>query len=275
MTRQRVTVALSGDGSDESFAGYVRYVTAQLGHLYDVLPSPWRHAYRLGARAATRAFAPHVTGYVAHWGDGEAVRYPYIIGQFSPEQKQALYEPAMRAASSDRTVRRFERVLTESQRRSRLGRLIDLDWHTYMIDDINAKVDIASMAHSLEVRCPFLDTEVVELAGRLGRRGLMGVRGKRLLRKAVGDLVPRDVMRRRKRGFGLPLRRWMTRDLAGLARDLLLDRTARERGLFQPREVERWLALVDRQYDAPDRVWTLLVLELWLREFIDRNLGQA
>jgi asparagine synthase (glutamine-hydrolysing) len=239
-TRRHVTVSLSGDGSDETLAGYTRYSTAQIAHVHDALPAPLRRVYRAGVRAVVRAAAPHVMGYAEHLGDGEAVRYPYIMCQFSAEEKLRLHGPAMRAASNGAVSERFERVLSESRRASRLGRLIDLDWHTYLPDDINAKVDIASMAHSLEVRCPFLDT-----------------------------LVPAAIRRRHKRGFGLPLRRWMREDLGTLVRDVLLDRRARERGLFEPREVQRLVESLDRDRDAPDRVWTLLVLELWFREFID------
>jgi len=100
---------------------------------------------------------------------------------------------------------------------------------------------------------------------------LMRVYGKRLLRRAVRDLVPAEILRRPKRGFGLPLRRWMKRDLGPLLSDVLLDRRARERGLFDPGEVERWTRAIDVHHNAPDRVWTLLVLELWFREFIDRQ----
>jgi asparagine synthase (glutamine-hydrolysing) len=189
--------------------------------------------------------------------------------QFTTEEKKALYRPAMQAAMSGATADRFRRILSQSSRPSRLGRLIDLDWSTYLVDDINAKVDIASMSHSLEVRSPFLDTDVVEFAARLGRGMLMRIRGKHLLRRAVRGLVPAAILRRPKRGFGLPIRRWMTRDLADFARDALLDRTARARGLFEPREMERLLASMNVDRNAPDRVWTLLVLELWLREFID------
>ncbi len=270
MTREHVTVALSGDGSDETFAGYTRYATAQLAHVHDALPAPLRGFYRSGVRAVTSAVAPHVTGFVDHFEDGDAVRYPYIMCQFTTEEKRALYAPAMRCVPNGTIAERFGRVLSESRRASRLGRLIDLDWHTYLADDINAKVDIASMAHSLEVRCPFLDTKVVEFAARLPRRMLMRVHGKRLLRRAVRDLVPAPILRRHKRGFGLPLRRWMKHELGDLVRDVLLDRTARERGLFEPREVRRLVLAMDRDRDAPDRVWTLLMLELWFREFIDR-----
>lgn len=269
LARERVTVALSGDGSDEIFAGYTRYVTAQLAHVHDTLPGALRRAYREGLRLAVSVAAPHVAGYVDHFEDGEAVRYPYIMCQFTPEEKAALQEPAAWSSLRSGTTERFRRVLSESARRSQLGRLIDLDWSTYLVDDINTKVDIASMAHALEVRCPFLDTDVVEFAARLPRRMLMRIRGKRILRRALGDLVPREVMNRRKRGFGLPLRRWLSGELGVLARDVLLDKTARERGLFRTREVERLLGAVDRDWNAPDRVWTLLVLELWFRRFID------
>jgi asparagine synthase (glutamine-hydrolysing) len=274
-TRRHVTVSLSGDGSDETLAGYTRYATAQLAHVHDALPAPLRGVYRAGLRAVVRAAAPHVAGFADHLGDGEAVRYPYIMCQFTSEEKLSLHGPAMRAVSNGAVTERFQRVLSESGRASRLGRLIDLDWHTYLADDINAKVDIASMAHGLEVRCPFLDTDVVEFASRLPRHMLMRWRGKHLLRKAVGDLVPQAILRRHKQGFGLPLRRWMREDLGPLVRDVLLDRRARERGLFEPREVQRLVASIDRDRNAPDRVWTLLVLELWFREFIDPPISQG
>jgi asparagine synthase (glutamine-hydrolysing) len=271
-TKRHVTVSLSGDGSDETLAGYTRYATAQLAHVHDALPASLRGVYRAGLRAVVGA-APHVMGFADHLGDGEAVRYPYIMCQFTPEEKESLHGPAMRAVTNGAVTQRFERVLSESRRPSRLGRLIDLDWHTYLADDINAKVDIAAMAHALEVRCPFLDTQVVEFASRLPRHMLMRWRGKHLLRKAVRDLVPSAIVRRHKQGFGLPLRRWMREDLGPLVRDVLLDRRARERGLFETREVQRLVDSLDRDRNAPDRVWTLLVLELWFREFIDAPGG--
>jgi asparagine synthase (glutamine-hydrolysing) len=191
------------------------------------------------------------------------------MGQFTSEEREALLAPAMRDAVTRRTTLRFEGILAASQRASPIGRLVDLDWHTYLTDDINAKVDVASMAHSLEVRCPFLDVDVVDFAARLPGRMLMRLRGKRLLRHAFRDLVPRSVLARSKRGFGLPLRRWMKGPMAPLVKDVLLDRTARERGLFEPRYVERLVARMGHDRAATDRVWTLLMLELWFREFVD------
>jgi asparagine synthase (glutamine-hydrolysing) len=271
LTKAHVTVALSGDAADEAFGGYTRYATARLGHVYDRLPSPARSVFRRGSLAVTKRWAPHVNGFMEHYSDGEAARYPYIMCQFNPEEKLALYSPAMRAAMSDATQSRFRRVLAASTRRSALGRLLELDWNTYLVDDINVKVDISSMANALEVRCPFLDNDVVEFAARVPLHMLGLLRGKRLLRRAVHDLVPGPIRRRRKRGFGLPLRKWLTGDLGGLAREVLLDRTARERGLFEQREVARLLGALATSHEAADRVWTLLMLELWFREFVDRS----
>ncbi len=270
MTKQHVTVALSGDGSDEAFAGYTRYKTARIGHFHDLLPRPAQALVRGALGLGAKAVAPHVAGYVSHFGDGEAVRYPYIMCQFTPEEKDALYLPAMKAARTNETEERFARILSANTRPSALGRLIDLDWQTYLVDDINVKVDIASMAYALEVRCPFLDTDVVEFAARLPGKMLMRFQGKRLLRRAVKGLVPNAILKRKKRGFGLPLKRWMKTDLAAMTHDLLLDKTARERGLFEPNEVKRLLDSVDSEHDAPDRIWTLLMLELWFRELMDK-----
>jgi asparagine synthase (glutamine-hydrolysing) len=269
MARGHVKVALSGDASDETFAGYARYGAARLAHAYDAMPAPLRRAYGGALRALTRAVAPRAATYFEHLSDGEAVRYPYLMCQFTPQEKDALLEAPMRAARTSATTERFERILAASGRTSAMGRLLDLDWHTYLADDINAKVDVASMAHGLEVRCPFLDADVVEFAARLPGSLLVRVRGKRLLRMAMKDLLPRPILRRSKRGFALPLRRWMRGPMAHFVRDTLLDRTARERGLFKPAGVERLVARMGADRDAADRVWTLLMLELWFRELVD------
>jgi len=275
LARRHVRVALSGDASDETFAGYTRYSTARLAHAYDALPLPLQKVYGGALRAMTRAIAPHSAGYFEHMGEGEAARYPYLMCQFTREEKEALMKPAMRAAVTGATTQRFERILAASGRSSAIGRLVDLDWHTYLVDDINVKVDIASMAHGLEVRCPFLDVDVVEFAASLPGSMLMRLRGKHLLRRAVKDLLPRPVRVRRKRGFALPLRRWMRGPIAGLVKDALLDRTARERGLFEPARVESLVARMGKDRNATDRVWTLLMLELWFREFIDARSSSA
>ena len=269
MAKEHVTVALSGDGGDEVFGGYKRYRTARLGHLYDALPPILRPIYRGALIAALRFPSPRAARYATLFPLGEATRYASLVGRFTAEDKAKLYLPRMKAAASNATVERFERMLHESTASSAVGRLADLDFGTYLTDDINAKVDIASMAHALEVRCPYLDTEVVEFAARLPANMLMRVRRKYLLRRVAEDLVPQPILRRRKRGFGLPLKRWLRHDLRQLTRDVLLDRTARERGLFDPARVAELVDSLDGETVRTHQVWTLLMLELWFRAFID------
>ncbi len=269
MTKQHVTVALSGDAADENFAGYKRYNTARIGHLYDRLPYEGQLVFRAALEAFGRAIIPHVGAFAERLGQGEADRYLRLVGQFSPSEKRTLYLDRMRDAATNATVERFDRVLSESGAQSPMGRVADLDWQTYLVDDINVKVDIAAMTHSLEVRCPFLDTKVVEFAARLPEKMLMRLRGKWLLRRAVKGLVPRAILQRQKRGFALPLERWMKRDLREMVNDTLLDKRARERGLFEPKIVTELVESLDTFHAATDRVWTMLVLELWFREFVD------
>ena len=269
MTREDVTVALSGDGSDEILAGYKRYGTARLGHVHDALPEGGRRALRAALTNVVSAVKPSLGDLGGALALGEAARYARLVGQLGAEEKRALYLAPMRGAAGDSVIELFERVLAASAATSAMGRLCDLDFNTYLEGDINAKIDIASMTHSLEVRCPFLDTAVVELAARLPMRLLMRARGKYLLRRATRKILPPRTRWRIKRGFALPLERWMRRDLREMTRDVLLGKRASERGLFDPRAVEKLVADLERGRASPDHVWTLLVLELWFREFID------
>jgi asparagine synthase (glutamine-hydrolysing) len=269
MTRRHVTVALSGDGGDEDFAGYRRYDTARWAHAWDALPAALRPGVQGAVRAVGDAVYPFFGEYAARWNDGEAARYGLLVSQFSNAAKDALYEPPLRAVRGDEVTRRFDAVLRERAHRGPMGRVADLDWQTYMVDDINVKVDVSSMAHALEVRCPFLDTAVVEFAARLPDAALMRVRGKYILREAVRDLVPEAILRRRKMGFGIPLEHWMRHDLNALVRETLLGERARARGLFRRSEVERYVDSLDGPAPRTDRVWSLLMLELWYRHFID------
>ncbi len=269
MTREHVTVSLSGDASDESFAGYKRYNPARVAGAFDHLPAAVGPTVARTIERAGRFIHPDVVHLARALGDGEAGRYLALLGHFTADDKRRLYGPAMGAVDPSSTRRRFESLLAASPAPDALRRLLDLDFQTYLSDDINAKVDIAAMSHALEVRCPFLDTAVVEFAARLPSSMQLRWQGKRLLRRAVGDLVPREILHRSKRGFGLPLGRWMSRDLGPMARDLLLDDTARNRGVLDPTAVRALFADLDAGRGGADRLWTLLVLETWFRAFAD------
>jgi asparagine synthase (glutamine-hydrolysing) len=154
-----------------------------------------------------------------------------------------------------------------------LDRLLYADTTTYLPGDLLVKADRMSMAHSLEVRSPFLDHHVLELAASLPTSfKLRGRTSKWILKRAMRGLVPDEIIGRRKMGFGVPVARWFRGELKDLAFDTLLDGRARERGYFRPEAVAAMLnEHLGGRYDHGHRIWALLVLEMWHREFVDEN----
>ena len=202
MTKEHVTVALSGDAADEVFAGYKRYRTARLGHVYDALPPVARSVYRAALIGALH-FPGAIRRRATPWRFRAAKRR-------GTRRSSAISRPKTRRSSTCRACRPPTRAPRSSASSGCWARALPDPrsavsptsiFRRICTDDINVKVDIASMAHSLEVRCPYLDTEVVEFAARLPANMLMRVRGKYLLRRAAAGLVPKPILRRRKRGF--------------------------------------------------------------------------
>jgi asparagine synthase (glutamine-hydrolysing) len=151
------------------------------------------------------------------------------------------------------------------------------DFTTYLPGDLLTKVDIASMAHGLEARCPLLDYRVVELAASLpaSLKHRFGY-GKRLLQKAFGDLLPREVFTRRKMGFGVPLDSWLRGELAPLLDELLSETAVARRGWFRPAAVQRLIREhLSRRFDHSARIWALIVLESWCRAWTDTGVSAA
>jgi asparagine synthase (glutamine-hydrolysing) len=141
----------------------------------------------------------------------------------------------------------------------------------YLPDCLMVKTDVASMANSLEVRCPFLDQQVVEFAASIPTSMKRdGPVGKVVLRKAVRDLLPKEVLEKRKTGFSIPLAKWLRTDMKDLVRGTLLDHTSVRRGLFRHSFLKRMIEEHEaRKRDWSNRLWGLLFLELWFREYVD------
>ncbi len=271
MTRQHVTVALSGDGGDEAFGGYRRYRWGALaGHLAS-LPTPLSHVVRGLLRMVPTARAHGVRDLGRHLASGEAARYLSLIDHFDWDDRDRLYGPALRETlASDAALGLFRRTLDASAARDEVSRFCDLDMQTYLPDDILAKIDIASMTFGLEARAPFVDHEVMALGASLpGHFKLRHGQGKYILKKAFADLIPAEIRDRRKKGFALPLRGWFAGPLRAFARERLLSAEARGRGLFEMAAVERLLARHASGEDHGERIWNLLVLEEWQREMVD------
>jgi asparagine synthase (glutamine-hydrolysing) len=275
-TRRRVTVALSGDGGDELFAGYRdRYGLHLLEErLRGFLPA--------GVRSA--ALPP----LARRWPRSPRLPRPLrLAGLFAN-----LAVDADRSYFSDRCLipghlqerlfgeglrerwRRFdpfsalEPHLARAPKGDPLARALYLDFKTWLADDGLVKVDRMSMAHALEVRCPLLDHRVVEFAARVpSRLKMAGARTKVLLRRVARRLLPAEILSRPKRGFAPPVSRWLREDLRTMAHDLLLGPGALGRDLFEPREIQRLLADHEaRRLEAGWAIWTLLMLEVWGRE---------
>jgi asparagine synthase (glutamine-hydrolysing) len=202
----------------------------------------------------------------------EHVRFLGLAAHIPHEDRIALYGQAMRDRfAEDLVAHRFGELYAASTASDPVNRLLDLEIQTYLPDDILTKVDIASMAHSLEVRCPLVDQELMAFAASVpGEMKLRGLTTKRILREVAKPLLPEKILTRPKQGFGLPVNRWMRNDLAPMSRDVLLDQSARERGIFDPAAIEGLLQQHQRGEPRGDQIWALMMLELWYRAFIDR-----
>ena len=203
---------------------------------------------------------------------GPQRRYFDWISIFNERRRGELYSDDFVASLPNVDPFDFLRAAwSRADRRDALTAVALADLVTYLPGDLMTKVDTASMAHSLECRQPFLDHRVVELAAQMpSELKYRWGRGKRILQAAFGDLLPAEIWGRRKMGFGVPLDHWFRNELRDMTRDLLLDQTARQRGLFRHEVVE---SLVDEHqrgdFDHAYRLWALLVLELWFREWVD------
>jgi asparagine synthase (glutamine-hydrolysing) len=274
MAREHVTVALGGDGGDELFGGYRRYRAMQLAAALDPIPA----SIRRGAWEAVRVLVPDTGGersgrarlrrFMRAVAEPAGSRYLQIAGIFAfdrllaaatPEFSQEIVcaeaELAARAAAASGDAP------TQAQR---------LDLSMYLPDDLLVKVDIASMANSLEVRAPLLDKSLVEFTARLpSALKIRGGQGKWLLRRAFADVLPAENATRTKQGFGLPIGGWLRTSLRELVDDAVLSRRALDRGYVGEPAAR---AIVDehmRGVDQTHRLWSLIMLELWHREFID------
>ena len=257
--RRHVTVALVGDGGDESFAGYERYVAHRLAERIPVLVAQaGAAALRLlpAARREPRSSLFRATRFLDVASAPAGQRYARLMEVFPVELRRELW--------SD--TRLAQQVRLEPEGHGVAGlQLLDLE--TYLPGDLLLKADLASMAHSLELRSPLLDHEVVALGLALPESlKTRGREGKVALRRAFAADLPPEVAGRGKTGFGVPLGRWFRSDLRDAAHDLL----SSDRGWFRPETVRRLLEEHESgRADHGHRLWCLLMLELWVREHVE------
>ena len=276
LTRRHVTVALNGDGGDESFAGYLRYVANSLSGGLDLVPRPLRQgaaaaAARLFQIGDARGLRSYGRRFLTSIGEDAPGRYAAHVGIFSRSEREALLGEAAPPAIGSETEGVIAGPWHEASGRRRLDVLLETDVNTYLPGDLLVKMDIASMAYSLEARSPLLDPEVMQFAASLPARHKARLASKKwILRRAYRGHVPDEVLDGKKRGFGVPLGAWFRSELRDFTRDVLLDPVTLERGLIRAAPVRSLLDQHDRGgVDRSMQIWTLLMLELWQREFAD------
>jgi asparagine synthase (glutamine-hydrolysing) len=270
LAREHVTVALNGDGGDESFAGYQRYTSNVLAAKLERLPASLRRAaaalgHNLGGEDP-RAWGSRVQRFTSRLPEGQHERYLRQVSVFDGEERRALYAPEL---ARDVERAEAERFLLdpwqEASGAALLDQLLEVDATVYLPGDLLAKIDIATMAFSLEARSPLLDHELMELAASLPpQQKAKGAERKIALRRALRGWVPDTILDGAKQGFELPVASWLRADLASYAREVLLDHESAARGWAQPAAVERMLDQhVSGAADHGRKLWALLALELW------------
>jgi asparagine synthase (glutamine-hydrolysing) len=278
MTRQRVTVALTGDGGDELFCGYDRYRAARATGRIDIIPRSLRSLIaslisRIPGGVEQRSFIRRLKRLTESLAESPERRYLNWITIFNRSKLEWLAGPLLRDVLDDHDPADFiMEAWNDHPSRGFITRTTAVDTKTYLPCDILSKVDIASMAASLECRCPFLDTEVVELAARMPMRWKQTLRrSKAILVDTFKNLIPEPIRSRPKMGFGVPIDHWFRDSLQPLLRDVLLSERSLSRGLFRP---EALRLLIEEhtsgRFNHAYRLWNLLCLELWHRMFLDQ-----
>jgi asparagine synthase (glutamine-hydrolysing) len=269
LAAEHVKVVLTGDGGDEIFGGYDKYVVEQREQRFDRVPRTLRRALAVIGEALPEG----TTGrnFLRHLGYEGGRRYLDAVTMFGLPEQERLFRPDV-----------FEQIqaydpllgplsLLRASRGAWQSTLQYFDLQAYLPLDILTKVDRMTMAHSIEARPPLLDHKLVEFAATVPADfALRGRTTKYLFKQAMRGLLPDAIVDRTKQGFAVPLAHWFRGDWSGFARDVLLSDTCRQRGILEPRYIEQLLRLHDGGRDLDQAIWTLVSFEQWCRTFIDR-----
>ena len=272
LARDHVTVALSGDGGDELFAGYTHYVVQESRRAFNALP----RALRAGVMRPLSYRLPHGAwgrNYLHNISLDPIDRYLDSLSYFTALSKKSLYTADFLNAlgATDRVARSFREYAGRVKTNEPLDQLLYIDGKTYLPGDILTKVDRMSMATSLEVRVPLLDHKLIDFVTRVpASLKLAGTETKHLLKRVARDLIPAEILDRPKQGFGIPLEQWINEQLRDQIRETLRESRTRQRGYVNPDYVD--LILDEHHKGRRDHsfpLWALMILELWHRRYVD------
>jgi asparagine synthase (glutamine-hydrolysing) len=275
LTKQNVTVALSGDGGDELFGGYERYRALLLSQrLQRVLPTSWLAnsplIKLLPDSSAQRSLFRRIRRFCEALGQSPSDRYMNWIQIFGEATRASLFNDEFLSQLPSRDPASFlKEAWNRSGKRDLLSCASNADLQTYLPCALMTKVDIASMAHSLEARQPFLDYRLVEWAASLPSSfKLQGSQGKYILKKTFFDMIPAQIWSRPKMGFGVPIGKWFKTTLRDRTYDALCASDTRINAFFRPEAIRRLIdSHMQDQENQAYRLWNLLMLELWMRRW--------
>jgi len=277
-TRRHVTVALNGDGGDESFAGYERYIAMGLTEKYRKVPAFFRESLikeavnRIPTSPIRKSTVNSAKRLLEVVSKPRVNRYMHWMSVFNEGLKEPLYSDAFRQQTDRAFAASFlDTWFKKANGNGPVDTLLLTDLMTYLPNDLLVKVDIATMAVSLEARSPFLDHHVIEFAASLPERlKLRRLTTKYLLKKVLRRLLPAENLDRRKMGFGVPIGHWFRGKMQPFLREVVLSDKALRRGFFKPEVVKQLVEQHTRsERDYSHQLWTLLMLELWFLRFID------
>lgn len=279
LASSHVKVLISGEGGDEAFAGYQNYRNLvwleRLKHLMGPLNGTLGHLLKrlrgLTGQGRLDKYVPLLSvPFEQYYYSRTSNPFTFFNSRFREFYSTDFTELVDKARSIEPTVQ----CLNVADSTDCLAKMLYTDTKTWLPDDLLIKADKITMANSVELRVPLLDHKVLEFAANLASRYKMhGVTTKYILKEAFEGYVPREIIKRRKTGFPVPYETWFRRDLRNFIEDVLLDQRANERGYFNRNEIEKMLSVNLSQGNFPKEVFSLLVLELWHREFIDKTSG--
>jgi asparagine synthase (glutamine-hydrolysing) len=280
LARESVTVILSGVGGDELFGGYRRYLGDSVRQWYRLIPGPIRrkvlpallNRIPQDRHSAWKDYARYAAAFVKTAEQPSAIRYSSYVTLLSPEAQHELLRADTN--SQDDTLQKYFARCNEPDS---LNQIIYVDLKTSLPDDLLALTDRMSMAASIECRAPLVDFELIEMASHMpGSLKVRNLSMKYILKKAVAPWLPKQVLQRKKRGFGAPMGAWLRKDLQPLIRDLLSKDQIEKRGLFKWSAVEQIVsAHQEQRRDYSDHLFALVMFELWCQALLDHKPEMA
>jgi len=286
-TSEYVKVALNGDGGDESFAGYDRYKGIRLSASLGFLP---REIFSMGSGTLSylnRFFKGKTSHFLArrkaflhtmYKYNTSAEKYAYWMSVFTNEDKEALYKEGFKSATRVFDQSHFvSDKMAGAKATNSFEKAMKTDIETNLPGDLTVKMDIATMANSLEARSPFLDHKLMEFAASIpAEMKLRGFTSKYIIKKLASKFLPKEVLFRKKMGFAAPIGKWFNHELKDYVSDVLLDKKALERGYFKEESVKNLISEQQKGIrNNEHKLWALLNLELWHKRFVDSSKRES